>query len=176
MPKRCRCPAGELGAALADDRRVALRQRADEGIAPRSFGRREDGVIARFGSGIPDVLENRAMKQRDFLRHDRDRRAQAVLGHRANVLVVDEKPTAIDIGEALHQTDQGRLASGGWTDQTDMLAAFDPQAEAAKHRLPGGVGKIDILEGDVAASTDQLPPHPGRQPLYGPHRSPGWRR
>ena len=44
--------AGELGAALADDRRVASWQRPNEGIAARRFGRGEDRIVARFGSGI----------------------------------------------------------------------------------------------------------------------------
>src|SRR5207253_9076751 len=83
-------------------------------------------------------------------------RAQAVLRHRANVLVVDQQPSAIDVEETLHQTDQGRLAGAGRTDETDMLASCDPQAEAAKHRAPGGIGKIDILEGDTAARSQQL--------------------
>ena len=49
-----------------------------------------------------------------------------------------QQTAAIDVEEPLHQTDQGRLAGAGWTDQTDMLTPFDPQAEAAKHRLPEG--------------------------------------
>src|SRR3984893_9156876 len=96
------------------------------------------------------------MKQRDLLRHDRNGGAQAVLGHHTNVVAVDQKTAAIDVEEALHQTDQGRLAGAGWTDQTDMLTAFDPQTEAAKHRLPGGIGKVHIFEGDAGARPQQM--------------------
>src|SRR5712691_2408702 len=37
-----------------------------------------------------------------------------------------------------------------------MLTALDPQAEAAKNRLSGGIGKIHLLKGDAAAPPQQL--------------------
>src|SRR5262249_23463196 len=38
-----------------------------------------------------------------------------------------------------------------------MLTAMDTQVEAAKHRLPRGIGKVDLLEGDASARPQQLP-------------------
>ena len=49
------------------------------------------------------------MKQRDLLRDDCDRGAQAALRHCANVLAVDHNPAAIDVEEALHEADHSRF-------------------------------------------------------------------
>ena len=42
-----------------------------------------------FGPAVADVLQDRAMEQRDVLRHHRDRLAQAFLRDPRNVLAVD---------------------------------------------------------------------------------------
>src|SRR5262249_29469607 len=150
-------PSGELRATLADDRCIALRQRVNKRVAPRRLGRGQYRLIARLGLGVADVLEDRAMKQGDLLWHHGDCRAQAVLRHRANVLAIDQKPAAIDVEEALHEADHGRFPGAGWAHQTNALSALDTQSETAKHLAATRIGEINILEGDAAAATDEVP-------------------
>src|SRR5215472_18821094 len=97
------------------------------------------------------------MKQRDLLRHHGDRGTQAVLRHCAQILAVDQKPTAIDIEEALHETDYSRFPGTRWAHQTDTLSRLDTQSEAAQHLTTARIREIDILKRDAAASLNELP-------------------
>ena len=77
--------AGELHAAVADDRRHALRQMLDE-VAPRRRRRRQHLLVGGARPAVADILHDRAMEHRDVLRHHRDRGAQALLRDARDVL------------------------------------------------------------------------------------------
>ena len=66
-------------AAIADDRVEAFGQLGDELAAMGRVRRLPDLVVARLGPGVADVLDQRAVEQRDVLRHDGDGLAQALL-------------------------------------------------------------------------------------------------
>jgi hypothetical protein len=87
---RWRCPPDKLGAAVADDGVEPLGQLVDELAAARRIGGALDLLVGRIGPAVADVLEHRAMKQRDVLRHDGDCVAQALLGEQADILPLDE--------------------------------------------------------------------------------------
>jgi hypothetical protein len=62
---------GQLDAALADDRVVAVRELADELVAVRDAARVLD-VVERGGRiGVADVVRNRSVEEKVFLQHGR---------------------------------------------------------------------------------------------------------
>ncbi len=69
-------PAGDLDSAIADHGRHALGEILDE-IAARRDRRAQHLVVRRARPAVTDVFPDRAVEQRDVLRHDRDRLTQA---------------------------------------------------------------------------------------------------
>src|SRR3546814_7949109 len=78
---------------------IPLRQQRDETVDRRALGRRRNLLRARIGTAIGDVVADRIVEQHRVLRNDTDLGAQALLGHRLDVLPVDrharsEEPTS----------------------------------------------------------------------------------
>ena len=71
--------AGQHHAAVADHRIESLRQRLDEFAAARGFGGGQHLGLGRVRAAVAQVLPHAAMEQRDVLRHQRHRLAQAGL-------------------------------------------------------------------------------------------------
>ena len=84
-----------------------------------------DLVVTGLGPGVADVLHQRAMEQRDVLRHDGDGLAQALLRHPRDVLSVDQDAARLDVIEALHQGEERGLAAAGGADQAHALTRAD---------------------------------------------------
>ena len=61
------------------------------------------------GRGVADVLDQRAVEQRDVLRHDRDGLAQALLRDLGDVLAVDQDAPRLDVVEALEQREDASI-------------------------------------------------------------------
>ena len=70
--------AGELEAALADHRVVAVRQRFDEGVDVRGARRGDDLLARRLGPAVGDVVVDRVVEQHGVLRNDADRARAAI--------------------------------------------------------------------------------------------------
>src|SRR3954451_1122421 len=70
---------GELGAALADYGLVTGRQAPDEVVGISRLRRGDHLIVGSARTAITDFLENRAMEQRDLLRHHGNRGTQGVL-------------------------------------------------------------------------------------------------
>ena len=87
-------------AAVADDRVVAVGQRADEVVGVGRPGRGDDLGLGRVEPAVQDVLADRAAEQRRLLGDQADLAAQAGHGHVADVDAVDpdrarrSRPTA----------------------------------------------------------------------------------
>ena len=84
--------AGQLHAALADQRAIAGRQAGDEVVRVGQTRRVLDLRLRRAGATVGDVLGERAMKQDWLLLHDRDPAAQRLLRRVPHVLSVDQHP------------------------------------------------------------------------------------
>ena len=89
--------AGELDAAFADQRIVAVGQPADELVRVRLLGGELDGFGRRVRTPVRDVVGQGAVKQDRILRHDGERSTQRCLLDLANVLTVDEDASAVDV-------------------------------------------------------------------------------
>ena len=123
--------AGQFHAAVADHGRQPFRQGLDE-IAARRDRRAQHLVVGRLRPAVADVLQDRAMKQRNVLRHHGDRCAQAFLRDPRDILAVDHDAALLHIVEPLQQREQRRFAAAGLADQADALAGLEPQAELAR--------------------------------------------
>ena len=143
--------ARQLDAAIADDGGEAFRHRLDEVAAVRHLGRRQHLRLGRLGPRVADVLQHRAVEQADVLRHDRHGLAQAVLGHVANVLAVDQDAAA------LRRRRSAAAAPARWTcrrrKSPPARRAGPARSSRSKSRSTGGavrVGEAHMLEVDPA--------------------------
>src|SRR5436190_2380602 len=136
----------ETEAAVADDRVQPLRQLGDEVAAVRRLYGQRHFVVAGLGPSVANVLHQRAMEQRDVLRHDGDGLAQALLGHLRDVLAIDQDAPRLDVVEALQQREERGFAASGGANETHALARADMEAQALEDRRAVGVGKRYILE------------------------------
>ena len=127
--------AGELHAALADERVVALRQAMNEFGAPRGLHGAIDLLVARLRAAVAQVLEQRAMKQRDILLHHRDGAAQALLRDVRDDLAVDERlrpsPESYNLCSSATIVD---LPAPERPTRPDLLPAGHMQREVLEHR------------------------------------------
>ncbi len=98
--------ARQLDAALADQGRVSVRQRHDEVVRLRASRGLADLLIRRIRLSVRDVLADGAMKEHRLLRHHRDRGAQRLERHLADVLSVNHDCAFVHV-----------LAGGGATKQ-----------------------------------------------------------
>ena len=85
--------------------------------------------VGRLRAAVADVLHDRAVEQRDVLRHDRDRGAQALLRDARDILSVEQNAAAFHVVEALQQREQRRFPGAGRPDQPDALARLEMQVE-----------------------------------------------
>ena len=146
--------ARQLDAAVADHGRKTFGQRFHE-VAARCDGRAQHFIIGGVRPAVADVFQDRAMEQRDVLRHHRNRGAQALLRHPGNVLAVDADAPALHVIEALQQREQGRLAAARRSDEADALPGLEREGEILEY---GGGTRIEEphrLERDGAALAHQ---------------------
>src|SRR6202012_5855139 len=104
---------------------------------------------------VADVLQDRAMKQRDILRHHRNGMTEAFLRHPRNILTINGDAAFADIVEALEQHEERRLAAAGLAHQSDTLAGLQPQAEALEYFQAARILERDVVESDGCATANQ---------------------
>ena len=96
-------------------------------------------------------------KERRFLEDDADVGAQALDGHIAHVVAVDQDPTFGHVVEARQQIDDGRLATAGGAQQGNRLAWFGHERDATQDGIAASeVAERHIVELDGAADLGQL--------------------
>ena len=144
--------AGELEAALADERLVALRQAHDEvvdvGQPCRALDVRRRGVRA----SVRDVVVDAVVEQHRVLRHHADRGAQRRLAHAAYVWPVDPDGASAHVVEAIEQAREGGLSRARGADQRHARAGGYPQAQALEDGAPSVVAEGYVLEAHLSPS------------------------
>src|SRR5579883_2599372 len=144
--------AGQLDAALAHPRGVALRLALDERIGMREPGCPLDLRLRRIGPAIGDVFGERAMEQERLLLDDRHLLPKALLRDTGDVLAIDGDVTGLDIVQPLHELDEGRLARARPADQADALAGRDLDRQPViDGLLARRITEAHGVETDVAA-------------------------
>src|SRR3546814_2113167 len=149
--------ARQLEPALADLGLLPLRQQRDETVDRRALGRRRNLLRARIGTAIGDVVADRIVEQHRVLRNDPDLGAQALLGHRLDVLPVDRHPPTLRVIEAKEQSRDRRLARPRRPDARQRLARADRQADAVQYRPVRFVADDDILDSHRPTGPDHRP-------------------
>ena len=139
-------PAGQVDAALADQRVVAVRQVVGERVDAGGLARREHlvpvGVLAAGG----EVLAQRHREEHRPLRHERDGGAKLGDRHVARVDAADAHVAAGRVVETRQQIEQRRLARAGRAADRDDLARLDDEVEPAQHVRLAAVGEVHGLE------------------------------
>ena len=90
------------------------------------------------------------MHQHRLLADDTELGAQRYLGEAADVLTVDQDAALLDVEQAQHQVDDGRLARAGRTDERDPLARPDVEGKVMDDAAFLAIVERDVLEPDVA--------------------------
>src|SRR5262249_41964749 len=143
--------ARQLDAAVAHHGGEALWKMMNELVAT---GRRRgcrDLVVGCVRPSVPDVLHDRAVKQRGILRHHRYAGAQTLLSHPGDVLAIDQDAAVLHIVEPLQQRKQSRFSGARCTDQANALAGLERDAEIVEHAPSIRIGERYALEGDARA-------------------------
>ena len=141
--------ARKLAAALAGRRVVAFALGEDEFVRRGGFRRRMHFVVHRAGAPDADVFLDRAVEQAGVLEHGRDRLAQRLLRHAADVDAVDQDAAVLRRMHTLQEVDERRLAGAGRPDDGDRLAGLHLEGNV-RDALPG-IRELerDVLEANV---------------------------
>ena len=143
--------AGQLHAALAHHRVIALGQAHDEVVRAGLPRRVLDLGLRRAGPAVGDVLGQRAVEQDGLLLHDRDLTAQRGLLRLGDVLSVDQDAAFVDVVQALDQLDERGLARTRMAHQPDALARRDARREMlVQRRVVRAVAEGHVVEADLA--------------------------
>ena len=135
--------AGQAHAAFAHFGLVAVVERADEVVRLGGAGRFAHFLVAGAFAAEADVVGGAAAEDHGFLRHQRDRAAQVIQGHRAQVDAIDADGAALRIVEAQQQREHRALAGAGRADQGDGFAGAHVEGEVVQR---GGVGTGRVVE------------------------------
>src|SRR5262249_25900051 len=127
--------AAQAGAALADDRVVALGQAGDKRVSVGRLCRGDDLLLSRIEPAVANILAHRAAEQDRLLRHQADLRAQTLLRHAAHVVAIDQQRAGRWVVKARDEVDQRALARAAGPDQRDDLARSDGKRKVIEDRV-----------------------------------------
>ena len=156
---------GDVRAVLADDRVVAIRQRADEAVAVGALAGLDDLLARGVRAAVGDVLSNRALEQPGLLQDHCKELARLRPGHLGGIPAVNADLAGLNVVEAHQQVDDRGLARAGGTDDGDLLAGLYVHREIADQRLFGVVGETDLVK--LHVTLDRLRSLPCRVRLLG---------
>ena len=109
-----------------------------------------DLLLAGAGPAIADVVANGVIEQHGVLGHDTDRRAQAVLGDVTDVLAVNQDAAVGNVVEPEQQPVDGRFSRPGGTDDRQLAASRDSEADALQDFPVGLIAEMHVLEDNLA--------------------------
>src|SRR5690606_387573 len=135
--------AREPHAALAEERVVALRQRANEPRGGRRARRRLDLLRARGPPAVTNGPAPRRAEEHGVLRHEPDAAPYVGRIDLHDVNAVDQDAPRARIVETKEQLERRALACAGWPDERDRLAGRDLEREVIEGRdlLPRRIAK-----------------------------------
>src|SRR3989344_457707 len=137
--------AGELDAALAHHRIVAILQMHNEFMRLRKMGSLLYFLLARTWIAIRNIFSNGSVKEEWLLRHHRYVFAQTLLCHLGDILAVDRYRAAREIMVMQEETHERRLASAASAHEPHALFPRNVNRETAKY-LVTAVGKGHIAD------------------------------
>ncbi len=117
--------------------------------------RRDHLGLGGAGAAIGDIVPRRAIEHRGFLGDHGNGAAQAFLGHRGNVLTVDQDAPGLDVVKPQERRDQGGLAGAGRPDDAQLLARRDGQVDVGNAARLAAIAKAHPLETHLAARHHQ---------------------
>ena len=146
----------QVYAVFADIGLVAVVQFADEFVCANRSRRRFDFGIGGIESPVPNVVGDRAAKQKRILQYDSKLAAQTGLGHVANVVAVYRQAAVGQVEEAAQQANDRAFARASFADQRNCFAGFGFQVNPVQHHFAIVVAKRHVLEFDVAGNRWQF--------------------
>ena len=146
--------AGEVDAALADERVVALGERRPEAVdTGRSRGRERLVPVLVVAAGEQVLLERHGEENRP-LRDERDVVSQLRDRQVARVDAADEYAPGRRVVEAGQEVEERRLARSRRPADRDDLARLDDEVEVVEDVHLAAVREADLLEADLERAVD----------------------
>ena len=146
--------AREAVAALADDGVVAVRERGDDVVDPRSFGRGVELLVARGRLREAEVLAHRGMEEIRLLRDDPDEIRKRGEGEVSHVDAADRDGAAVDVVEPRCEVAERRLPGAGLADECRRRPGGHGEAHVLQRPGVVRVAEPDGVENDVARVGD----------------------
>ena len=143
--------AGQLHAALADDRVVLVIELLDELVTVRDACHFLDLLPRRVRPGERDVLGDRAVEQEVVLQHHAELRAIIGQRHGREVAAIHEHASLLRPIEREHETDQCALAGSGRPDECGRRARGRAKRHVLEHRYARFIREGHVIERHVAA-------------------------
>lgn len=141
--------AGELNAALANERAISLLHFHNERMGEGSFRRLSYFLRGGAGLAVSDVFSDRPREEVYLLRHHRNLVAQTLLGDVAEVLAVDEQSPAVWVEGAEEKVDKCGLAAAGSADECHGGAGEDDHIDVLECKASIlGVAEVHVLKAD----------------------------
>lgn len=142
--------AGELQAALADLRLVAVGQRFDKVMDLRRAGGFDHLFAACIGAPVGDVVIDAVVEEHRVLRNDADSGAHAGLRDIAQVLSVDLDGAGLHVIETEQQARQRRLAGTAPPHHRRGRAGRNREIDIEQNLAIGLVAEVDMREAHFA--------------------------
>ena len=146
----------QLHAALTHHAVEPLRQQVDEPARIGRFRRGKNVRVAGVGSSHQQILADRAVEQKAFLRHDPDHFPQPAHPKVADPLFIDQDFARVVFVESRQQIHQGRFAGAGRAHERDRLARLRMKCNVLERRRAFlCVTETDVVELHVARYADR---------------------
>src|SRR5271165_6319411 len=144
--------SGELDAALADDGVIGVGKALGEFVDARNAAGGEKLLFGRGGIGEEHVVTDRSIEEKRLLQDDAELPAIVIKTHGGKIDAVDEDGALVGLVEGADEADDGRLARPRRADERGHGSGARLEGNAVQHGLVRLVGKLDLIEGDVAVN------------------------
>src|SRR5579863_5206250 len=142
--------AGELDAALADDRVIFVGEGFGEFVDPGDAAGAQNFFFGGIGARESYVLANGSIEQERFLKNDAETGAVGVEAYRAQIFAIDANHSLRGHIERADQADRGGLARTGGADESAHRSGLGAKRNVVQNFVFAVVTETDIVEFDGA--------------------------
>mgnify|MGYP005967595049 CR=1 FL=1 len=149
IPPASARPQGPHPAGFRPAKRFRRKRRPRPELRARQTGRFHDLLPGGTGLAVSDVIRHRTAEQVHVLLDDADVLPQALDGHLADVLPVNEDAAAGHIIKAGNQLAEGGFSPAGRPDNRGHTALRNGKADILQNRIAVLIGEGYMLESNI---------------------------
>lgn len=155
-------PLRNIAAVALEHGVVAAFESHDEAVNVRSLRRGDDFLFGGVGLTERNVFADGAFFEPGVLQHHAVGEAERAARYARNVLALDADYAAAGVVKTHEKVNERSLAAARGTHDSHALTVLYRQREALNERLVGNVGKVNVVDFDIAVRVREL-----GQPLVG---------